>query len=48
MDARYASNRPGLTRQLRYSPRHTKALDVTLSVNGLPVGTLELTSGRVA
>jgi type I restriction enzyme R subunit len=42
LDARYASNRVGITRQLRYSPRHTNTLDVTLSVNGLPVITLEL------
>lgn len=42
LDARYAANRLGITRQLRYSPRHTNTLDVTLSVNGLPIATLEL------
>jgi type I restriction enzyme R subunit len=41
-DARYAANRIGITRQLRYSARHTNSLDVVLSVNGLPVATLEL------
>ena len=41
--ARYAANRLGLTRQLHYSPRdRARSLDVVLSVNGLPVATLEL------
>ncbi len=40
--ARYAANRLGITRQLRYSPNSEKSLDVTLSVNGIPVVTLEL------
>ncbi len=42
LEARYAANRVGLTRQLRYSPRSEKSLDVTLSLNGVPVATLEL------
>ena len=42
LDARYAANRVGLTRQLHYSPRAERSLDVTLSVNGVPVVTLEL------
>jgi type I restriction enzyme R subunit len=42
LKARYASNRLGLTRQLRYSPRSENSLDVTLSLNGIPVATLEL------
>ena len=42
LEARYAANRLGLTRQLRYSPRSEKSLDVTLSLNGIPVATLEL------
>lgn len=42
LEARYAANRLGLTRQLRYSPRSEKSLDVTLSLNGVPVATLEL------
>ncbi len=42
LEARYAANRVGLTRQLHYSPRSEKSLDVTLSLNGVPVATLEL------
>ncbi len=42
LEARYAANRLGLTRQLRYSPRSEKSVDVTLSLNGIPIATLEL------
>ena len=42
LEARYAANRVGLTRQLRYSQRSDNSLDVTLSLNGVPVVTLEL------
>lgn len=42
LEARYAANRLGLTRQLRFSPRSEKSLDVTLSLNGIPIVTLEL------
>jgi type I restriction enzyme R subunit len=42
LEARYAANRLGLTRQLHYSPRSENSLDVTLSLNGIPVATLEL------
>jgi type I restriction enzyme, R subunit len=42
LEARYAANRLGLTRQLRYSPRSDKSLDVALSLNGIPIATLEL------
>ena len=35
LEARYAANRLGITRQLRYSPRSEKSLDVTLSLNGI-------------
>ncbi len=42
LEARYAANRLGLTRQLHFSPRSEKSLDVTLSVNGIPLVTLEL------
>ena len=42
LQARYAANRLALTRQLRYSPNSEKSLDVTLSLNGIPVVTLEL------
>ena len=42
LQARYAANRLGLTRQLHFSPNSEKSLDVTLSLNGIPVATLEL------
>ncbi len=38
----YAKNRVGVTRQLRYSARSRDSLDMVLSVNGLPLVTLEL------
>jgi type I restriction enzyme R subunit len=42
LEVRYAKNRLGLTRQLHFSTRSEKSLDVTLSVNGIPIATLEL------
>ena len=42
LNARYAANRVGVTRQLRFSPNSEQSLDVVLSVNGVPVATLEL------
>lgn len=39
---RYALNRLGVTRQLGYSKSGRQSLDVVLSVNGLPVVTVEL------
>ena len=42
LDACYAANRLGVTRQLRYSPKNEKSLDVVLSVNGIPVVSMEL------
>jgi type I restriction enzyme R subunit len=42
LEARYAANRLGITRQLHFSTRSEKSLDVTLSLNGIPVATLEL------
>ncbi|UUC94373.1 type I restriction endonuclease subunit R [Comamonas sp. C11] len=42
LEARYKANRLVLTRQLHFSPKSEKSLDVVLSVNGLPVVTLEL------
>ena len=43
LEARYAANRVGLTRQLHFSDHHTAlSLDMTLSLNGIPVATLEL------
>lgn len=42
LEARYAANRLGLTRQLHYSLHSEKSLDVVLSLNGIPVATVEL------
>ncbi len=42
LEARYAANRLGLTRQLRFSSRSEQSLDVTISLNGIPVATIEL------
>ncbi len=39
---KYEANRLTVTRQLKYSARHKNTLDVTLSLNGIPVATLEL------
>ena len=42
LEARYKANRLGLTRQLYFSPKSQKSLDVVLLVNGIPLVTLEL------
>jgi type I restriction enzyme R subunit len=42
LEARYQANRLGLTRQLHLSARSEQSLDVALSVNGIPVLSLEL------
>ena len=42
LEQRYRANRLGLTRQLHFSPRSEKSLDVALSLNGIPVATVEL------
>lgn len=42
LEARYQANLLGLTRQLHFSPKSEKSLDVVLSVNGIPVVTLEI------
>ena len=42
LEARYAANRLGITRQLHFSPQSEKSLDVTLSLNGIPIATVEL------
>jgi type I restriction enzyme R subunit len=42
LEARYKANRVGITRQLAYSTRNANSLDVTISVNGIPVATAEL------
>ena len=41
-EALYGRNRLGLTRQLYYSQQNKKSLDVVLSLNGIPLATLEL------
>lgn len=42
LEAHYAANQVGITRQLFFSVRSKQSLDVVLSVNGIPVATLEL------
>ena len=42
LEARYAANSLGFTRQLHFSPQSEQSLDVTLSLNGIPVVTIEL------
>ncbi|MDZ8052200.1 MAG: type I restriction endonuclease subunit R [Aulosira sp. ZfuVER01] len=43
LETRYAANYVGITRQLEYSEREKKrSLDITLSLNGIPIVTLEL------
>jgi type I restriction enzyme R subunit len=42
LEARYAANRLGITRQLHFSPKSEKSLDITISLNGIPVATVEL------
>jgi type I restriction enzyme R subunit len=42
LEKQYAANRVGLTRQLHYAPKSEKSVDLTLSLNGIPVATLEL------
>jgi type I restriction enzyme, R subunit len=42
LEFRYAANRVGITRQLRFSKSSEKSLDVALSINGIPVVSIEL------
>lgn len=42
LEARYAANRVGITRQLHFSRSSEKSLDVALSINGIPVASVEL------
>jgi type I restriction enzyme R subunit len=43
LEERYAANCLGLTRQLHFSQRDRGlSLDITLSLNGIPIATLEL------
>ncbi|MGX1259345.1 type I restriction endonuclease subunit R [Sinorhizobium fredii] len=48
LEARYAANRVGITRQLRFSKASEKSLDVALSVNGIPVVSIELKNPMTA
>ena len=41
-ETRYAANVLGITRQLRFSPRSERSLDMVLSLNGIPIATVEL------
>jgi type I restriction enzyme R subunit len=38
----YAANRLSITRQLKYSSKHSGIIDLVISLNGLPVATAEL------
>jgi type I restriction enzyme, R subunit len=42
LENNYVQNILGITRQLRYSIKNTNSLDVVLSLNGIPLTTLEL------
>jgi len=42
LEQKYQANRVGVTRQLVYSDKHGNSLDLTLSVNGIPLATIEL------
>jgi type I restriction enzyme, R subunit len=42
LEAKYAANRVGVTRQLHYSNRNENSLDMVLSINGIPLVTMEL------
>ena len=42
LEERYKANRVGVTRQLVYSDKHGNSLDLTVSINGIPVATVEL------
>ena len=42
LELRYATNRMGITRQLHFSERDGKSLDVTITLNGIPILTGEL------
>jgi type I restriction enzyme, R subunit len=42
VEARYAENRVGITRQLRFSKASEKSLDVAVSINGIPIASVEL------
>ncbi len=44
----YEDNRLTITRQLKYSHKHGNTLDVTLSLNGIPIATVELKNPMTA
>lgn len=46
LEARYAANRVGVTRQLHYSTQNRNSLDMVLSINGIPITTLELKNAQ--
>ncbi len=46
LEARYAANVCGITRQLHYCTRNNNSLDLCLSINGIPVVTLELKNAQ--
>ena len=42
LDKSYAANILGITRQLHFSAKNNKSVDLTISLNGIPIATLEL------
>ncbi|HED53823.1 MAG TPA: type I restriction endonuclease subunit R [Phycisphaerales bacterium] len=42
LEEQYARNHVGITRQLHYRPNSNKSIDAVLSLNGIPVVTMEL------
>jgi type I restriction enzyme R subunit len=42
LEKNYAANRVGITRQLHFHPKSEKSLDIVISLNGIPVITVEL------
>lgn len=42
LESSYAANRVGITRQLHFSKMSEKSLDVALSINGIPIASVEL------
>ncbi|NLR59383.1 type I restriction endonuclease subunit R [Chitinophaga polysaccharea] len=42
LERQYVDNILGITRQLQYSTRNTNSLDTVLSLNGIPIATVEL------
>ncbi len=42
LEEHYAANLLGITRQLHFSKRSEKSVDVALSINGIPVATIEI------